>query len=118
MDLAWSGSGALDGLAQLSKSAAPEENFLNARVVRARTSFGLAVRKVVPLLPDLPLLLCRASLRDGVTTGDLMPRLLLLFWALLRVCSQLVVGRPSPLGFCVFSARNGKDTGPAQRGDS
>ena len=44
------------------------------------------------------------TLRDGVTTGDLVPRLLLLFWGLVivlwglvRVCVELVVSLLDPL---------------------
>jgi len=62
--LVLSGSGVLDGLARLARSAQPAENFLNASFMPARTSFDWLSRD-----PDV----ADAFLRDPLCFGTLQP---------------------------------------------
>jgi alpha-beta hydrolase superfamily lysophospholipase len=62
--LVLSGSGILDGLAQLGRSAQPGENFLNASFMPARTPFDWLSRD-----PDVP----DAFMRDLLCFGRLQP---------------------------------------------
>src|SRR5882724_12060263 len=62
--LVLSGSGILDGLAQLARSAQPGENFLNASFIPARTPFDWLSRE-----PDV----ADAFMRDPLCFGTLQP---------------------------------------------